>query len=144
MHGRRSRIVDEFTRFLHTAPGGPTVYLDSDGTMDVNLTDRTSRPWFLHRMREGVRPVTLPAGTTATDCRHSGQMKPLPLAAGDYLAYPPWHLRVLEADVLLGRRGILGYDGKTFDLGLEIGAAIEADDLSAWDSFLLNSYENPW
>ena len=44
----------ETTRFVRTFPGGPSVYWDSDRTVDVQMTDRYGLPWYLYRAREGV------------------------------------------------------------------------------------------
>ena len=98
----------EVTRFLPAVPDGPgpMIYWDSDGRVDVNFRDRTGRPWFAYRAREG-RPGYPPwAGMSAyTACRHSGFLRPPAIPSGPYLQYPPFALRVLEPDYLLGRGG---------------------------------------
>ena len=40
-----------------------------------------------------------------------------PLPSWPYLGYASWHLRMLEQDVLMGRRGVYGSDGEPFDAG---------------------------
>jgi len=60
--------VPQITRFVHTMPGGPLVYADSDGTIDVQMTDRFGRPWFMYRAREGYQADA----DEARKLRHSG------------------------------------------------------------------------
>ncbi|NQU23821.1 MAG: hypothetical protein HQ567_21275 [Candidatus Nealsonbacteria bacterium] len=51
----RQTSPTETTRFIHTVPGGPTFFADSDATLDVDLPDRYGREMLRYRAREGNR-----------------------------------------------------------------------------------------
>jgi len=65
------------TRFLPAVPDGPgpMIYWDSDGRVDVDFPDRTGRPWFLCRIREGQRQFDCPLvdSTLAAGRRFGGR-----------------------------------------------------------------------
>jgi len=132
------------TQFIRAYAGGPTFYVDSDETVDVQMTDRFGRPWFLFRSREGekVSPGARfvreegererpPRGYRPEDLvyedpvRHSGVLEPAAFPTGPFKQYMPWHMRVMESDVLIGRRGSAGWDGKSYDAGQWITPYIE-------------------
>jgi hypothetical protein len=100
----------EFTRRLPLAAGvaGGTVFCDSDGVVDALLLSRFGEPWMMGRLRGGRAN----AGT--------GVMRPVSLPTGPYIDFLPWSLRVAEEDYLLGRRGLAGWNGLSYDPGLLI------------------------
>jgi hypothetical protein len=125
----------EVTQFIATVPQGPEVYADSDGTVDVAYADRYGEHWFSYRAREGQRwfkPAEASPGCSALyprkkdrqvkwgyePPRHSGLLSPLALPRGRFYGYEPWHVAIAETDHLMGRRGILGWNGEQFDRGL--------------------------
>ena len=61
------------TRFVPAFPGGggPMAYIDSDGTIDFDMTDHFGRPWFLFRGREGSSGIRRSALEFST-CRGTG------------------------------------------------------------------------
>lgn len=51
-----------------------------------------------------VRPVT-------PQMRGSGTLTPPPFPTSPFMDFPPYYARVLEGDVLMGRRGMVGSGG---------------------------------
>ena len=92
----------DVTQTLHTIPGGPVFYVDSDGIIDVQVVGPYGRPWFMYRVRE--------AHDADRRGRHNGFLKPVSLPVGPYSDYAPWHIQAVEPDILLGRRGMAGWD----------------------------------
>ncbi len=73
---------------------------------------------------------------SADDFRNTGELESLAIPTGLYIDYLPWHVRVLEGDVLLGRTGLYGWDGKQYDNGVVLAPRVEPDksvlDLVEW------------
>ncbi len=66
------------TRLIPTIPNGPQVYADSDGVVDVQMTDRFGRPWYMYRAREGYLGQEFDPGTrkyVLGMCRHTGILR---------------------------------------------------------------------
>lgn len=80
----------------------------------MQMTDRRGKPWFFYRSREADN-----AGGTNQN-RNSGIHRSPPFANWRFLDNAPWYMQALEADVLLGRRGVRGWDGEEYDLGTQI------------------------
>ena len=159
----------EITRTIQTAPGtsAPVAWHDSDGVIDVQMRDRKGMPLWTYRAREGKYSWDYtPDLTHASDrqrehlanmdvdpywennCRRSGILAPLPLPGGKrYMDYPAWHLRAIESDHLMGRRGVLGWNRATVDQQLMLPGSLEMIEGAepAWyEKMLANAYENPW
>jgi YD repeat-containing protein len=96
----------EITRIVQSIPSRPssTFFIDSDGTIDVNVIDRLGKQVCLYRAYEGKHKYKIDG------MRNLGILQPLHLAAGPYLDYLPYYMRVMEGDFLLGRQGVLGWD----------------------------------
>ena len=97
------------------------IYWDSDGRVDVNFPDRTGRPWFAYRAREGVHwraSAEKDWATTLAAFRNTGRLRPPAFPSWRFPEVPLWYQRALEPDVLLGRRGLAGWDGLPYDAGL--------------------------
>jgi YD repeat-containing protein len=124
----------EFTRRLPLAAGvaGGTVFCDSDGVVDALLLNRFGEPWMMGRLRGG----RVNAGT--------GVMRPVSLPTGPYIDFLPWSLRVAEEDYLLGRRGLAGWNGLSYDPGLLIPGPELPVELGFWDTLRYRWEENPW
>ncbi len=141
----QDKAPTETTRFIHTVPGGPTFFADSDATLDVDLPDRYGRQMLRYRARNGNRPFTMTTDhlNGHYDYHNTGILRPPPLPAGPYFDYAPWYQQVMESDVLMGRRGIRGNldrgaeDGNRvcdFDRGLWLsGTPDELPDPTLWD-----------
>jgi len=57
--------------------------------------------------------------------KNSGILKPIALPTGhEYLSLKLRQLRAVEPDVLMGRRGVPGWDGKHYSSGLLINGPI--------------------
>ncbi len=135
----RGAGAPEITRTIQTAPGtsAPVAWLDSDGVIDVLMKDRQGMPLWTYRARAGRRWFDA-SGPDEYKGSGSGILAALPLPGGSrYLEYPAWHLRAIEGDYLMGRRGILGWRG-TFDVNLLIGGPMPAADLPA------SEQDRPW
>ncbi|MHC4983448.1 MAG: DUF6531 domain-containing protein, partial [Planctomycetota bacterium] len=115
------------TRFINPFPGGPTFFADSDDTIDVNVTDRYGLPWYMYRLRDGKD-----AAGAGKDCRNSGLLRPTPYPTWSFIDYDPWFVRMLERDVRMGRRGVLGWDSRDRD----IGVVISWPQPTWWDEFV--------
>ena len=145
----RNSSVPEITRTIPTAPGtsAPVAWLDSDGVIDVQMKDRHGLPFWTYRARAGRRPFDV-SDQWEQECSGSGVLAPLPLPGGSrYMDYPAWHLRAIEGDYLMGRRGVFGWEGRTGDYQLLIGGPQSVPqqlELSWSERMLLNAYENPW
>jgi len=133
------------TRLASLVPGGAgsLVHADDDGTVDVRVSDRNGRPWFLYRSREGdytvpveplaptvkrrlVHPIGgFPYGglkrTVDHAYRGTGMLNPLALPWGVFPQERPWYAWVVEEDILAGRRGVAGWHGSNADFGLWLG-----------------------
>ena len=121
-HAGASRVswhgAPELTRFIEPYPSGPIVYADSDGTVDVQMTDRFGGRWFMYRARESC---SVPADTKdAKLFRHTGHLRPPSLPTWHYQQHPLWYERLLEPDYVLGRRGTHGWDKSPVDMGLRL------------------------
>lgn len=126
----------DVTRIIRATDVGPTVFVDSDGTVDVELTDCFGAPWCLYRAREGIhqpfdgaKGSQLQVGDKLDDkwksvwaeeskCRNSGILKPQEFPRWPFLDYPPFWQQILEWDLLKGRRGVAGWTGSTLTPGL--------------------------
>ena len=145
----RGASAPEITRTIQTAPGtsAPVAWLDSDGVIDVQMKDRHGLPFWTYRARAGRRPFDV-SDQWEQECSGSGVLAPLPLPGGSrYMDYPAWHLRAIEGDYLMGRRGVFGWEGRTGDYQLLIGGPQSVPqqlELSWSERMLLNAYENPW
>ncbi len=138
--GTAGYMTPELTRMIQTIPGGPLVFADNDGRIDVQMTDSRGKPLFMYRAQEGhdsnrhsQAHLALQAAEridrqTGDDAyRGTGELQPTALPAGLYMDYLPWHLRVAEGDMILGRRGLHGWDGKQYDNGVALVPRVEAD-----------------
>jgi hypothetical protein len=101
----------ELTRVVASIPGrtSPVIFIDSDGTIDVNLLDRLGKQVCLYRAYEGIS-LNKRTDTEIQFSRNLGVLHPVNLAAGPYIDYPPFYLHVMEPDFLLGRQGVLGWN----------------------------------
>ena len=89
------------------------------------MPDRFGRAWYMYRGREALGvPFESPI-------RNTGLLRPGPFPTWPYLEYAPWYQRVMEPDVLMGRRGVFGWDGLAYDRGLMINRPIEEGDESS-------------
>ena len=124
---------------IPTIPNGPQVYADSDGVVDVQMSDRFGRPWFMYRAREGYLGQKLNKKKDMDYAlgmgRHTGILRPPALPRGPFMNHQPWHLRVLEPDIMMGRRGVLGWDGLDHNKGLMVNGGVAPswwDDVMDW------------
>jgi hypothetical protein len=118
---------------------GSTFFIDSDGTIDVNVIDRLGKQVCLYRAYEGKHLYK-------TDgMRNLGILQPLHLLAGPYLDYLPYYMRVMEGDLLLGRQGVLGWDNVPRDWSTKLAGPMPEMDpgLSSWQRIFLNLDEHP-
>ncbi len=107
-------------------PGGagPVAYEeDAPGdtrAADVHFTDRDGRPWFLYRAREGwIRKHGDTTGyPPANHLAGTGILKPLDLPRSEFMDFQPWYKRMIESDILAGRRGHAGKSSENYDVGL--------------------------
>ena len=135
----RNSSVPEITRTIQTAPGtsAPVAWLDSDGVIDVQMKDRQGLPLWTYRARAGRRWFDA-SGPEEHECSGSGVLAALPLPGGSrYMDYPAWHLRAIEPDYLMGRRGLLGWSG-TFDRYLLLDGPMPVTDPSEqswWEEY---------
>ena len=56
--------------------------------------------------------------TIGADFRGTAMLNPLGLPPSPFLDSRPWYNRIIEADILAGRRGVAGWDGEDHDRGL--------------------------
>ncbi len=110
-----------------------------DWSRIVQMTDSRGKPTTMYRGREGQRSLECEvsraavyrygrmSSDTADDHRNTAEFKPLSVPTGRYINYLPWHVRVLETDVLLGRAGVYGWDGKQYDNGVVMEPRLEPD-----------------
>ncbi len=120
----------ESTRFV---PGGgiaPTFYADSDGRVDVAMPDAVGQPLATYRAREGRSDAGQSEATaTAEDrlraVRGCGVLRPPSLPVHGFMDFPSWSQMVLEPDVLMGRRGLAGWDRFSMDRGLMLTPDVE-------------------
>jgi hypothetical protein len=139
--GPRIPSRTDVTRIINTP--GPTVYLDSDGTVDAQMPDRFGHPWFMYRAREDDH-YNFDAGRQLEFMRGTGILKPPALPESLYLQYPPFYAVALESDVLLGRRGRFGWRGMDRNFPLRLSATAPQDDYdypSAWQYWLAGRSE---
>jgi len=155
-NGGQSKTAD-VTRFVRTMPGGPQLFSDSDGTVDVQMTDAFGRPWYMYRAREGYSTTRFLKADKANSntspkpkllfrasrfngrlfrsriglsyLRGTGLLRPLPMPRWPYIGYMPWYQRVIESDYLTGRLGVMGSNGGSVDRGLLL-----YPDLGFWES----------
>jgi hypothetical protein len=76
--------------------------------------------------------------------RNSGLLRPAPYPTWRFIDYEPWFVRMLEPDVLLGRRGVLGWDRHTIDRGVIVPWPQPTwwDKLTYWWHSL--DWNDPW
>ena len=56
--------------------------------------------------------------SVSSEMRGTGMLDPLKLGNFPFVDFQPWHARVIEPDVLMGRRGVAGWNGQDHDIGL--------------------------
>ena len=123
-NGKLNQSQCDVTQIIPSGHGGPTFWVDSDGQVDVQMSDSYGQPWFWYRARGGAGGDAFFAG--------SGLLLPPRLPQSQYVDFAPWHARVLEPDYLSGRRGLSGWDGKSYDWGLLLSGE------KGWD------WSDPW
>ena len=103
------------------------------------MSDRFGRPWFMYRAREGYLGQKLNKKKDMDYAlgmgRHTGILRPPALPRGPFMNHQPWHLRVLEPDIMMGRRGVLGWDGLDHNKGLMVNGGVAPswwDDVMDW------------
>jgi hypothetical protein len=150
------------TRFVPITPGGSgsIMFVDDDGTVDVNVRDRDGQGWFWYRSRSGKHSVPVyeadvlqrvekgedvyhpvgkfsykPHGVRADlgfELQNTGILQSIQLNKPDLMAFQQWHAYVLEPDVLVGRRGTAGWNGQDNDRGLWV-PALKPPGSDWWD-----------
>ena len=124
----------DITRIIPSLPGrnGPTIFIDSDRTVDINLVDRQSTPVCLYRAMEGFHQFRPANEGDLGVSRNSGILRPPSLASGPFLDYPAFHMQVLEPDVLLGRQGFLGWNQIERDWTIKLAGPIPEEPEYSW------------
>ena len=87
----------------------------------------------MYRAREGRNNLS---AETARKMRGTGLLIGKGFPSWPYLEYAPWYQRIQEPDLLAGRRGGMGWDGNTYDVGTVIAWTQQAptlfDELAEW------------
>lgn len=111
----------EVMHFIQTFPGGTTFYRHQDGTLDAQVSDRYGQPWYMYRVREGkhgLEEKTQAQKALLKKLRGTGLLKAAKFPKWPFLEYSPWYKQALEPDVLMGRRGFLGWHERIWNAGL--------------------------